>query len=271
MEVRWSRKTRNGNVKKCNCTKFNELNHIGKLDAGHYVTYLRLSNQWYKCDDTWITQANKNVVRAVQGYMMFYVQKMVYYKATRSDRLGAVCQDPRFISGDGITFYFHVKKDKDFCLVSNSNLHTWDDSIDRLTLSFNKELITLLKTYGSNWQSKNISITRVSETNNVSVEVRGKFKITTHVVPIIEQDSRVHNYDITREDCFTLLYLGFKFYSLSNKVNSVLGQTYKNDYMTCVNMGANMIMIGGEKDFQTFGMFAADYTVALRVFRIFQV
>ncbi|XP_057968823.1 ubiquitin C-terminal hydrolase 22-like [Malania oleifera] len=61
---------------------FAVVTHAGKLDAGHYVTYLRLSNQWYKCDDAWITQVNENIVRAAQGYMMFYVQKMLYYKAS---------------------------------------------------------------------------------------------------------------------------------------------------------------------------------------------
>lgn len=61
---------------------FAVITHKGKLDAGHYVTYLRLSNQWYKCDDAWITQVNENIVRAAQGYMMFYVQKMLYYKAS---------------------------------------------------------------------------------------------------------------------------------------------------------------------------------------------
>jgi len=61
---------------------FAVVTHSGKLDAGHYVTYLRLSNQWYKCDDSWVTQVDENIVRAAQGYMMFYVQKMLYYKAT---------------------------------------------------------------------------------------------------------------------------------------------------------------------------------------------
>ncbi|XP_022999050.1 ubiquitin carboxyl-terminal hydrolase 22-like [Cucurbita maxima] len=61
---------------------FAVITHKGKLDAGHYVTYLRLSNQWYKCDDAWITQVNENIVRAAQGYMMFYVQKMLYYKSS---------------------------------------------------------------------------------------------------------------------------------------------------------------------------------------------
>ncbi|KAK6236137.1 Peptidase C19 [Theobroma cacao] len=61
---------------------FAVVTHSGRLDAGHYVTYLRLSNQWYKCDDAWITRVNENIVRAAQGYMMFYVQKMLYYKAS---------------------------------------------------------------------------------------------------------------------------------------------------------------------------------------------
>ncbi|XP_010250248.1 PREDICTED: ubiquitin carboxyl-terminal hydrolase 22-like [Nelumbo nucifera] len=61
---------------------FAVVTHTGKLDAGHYVTYLRLSNQWYKCDDAWVTQVSDNIVRAAQGYMMFYVQKMLYYKAS---------------------------------------------------------------------------------------------------------------------------------------------------------------------------------------------
>ncbi|TXG64239.1 hypothetical protein EZV62_011233 [Acer yangbiense] len=205
--------------------------------------------------------------------------------AVRCDRPGAVCQDPRFIGGDGITFYFHGKKDKDFCLVSDSSLHinahfigrrnhnmkrdftwvqsiaiffdnhqlfigalktsTWDNSVDRLALSFDGEPITLPETDGSKWQSTNVSITRVGETNSVSVEVQGKFKITGNVVPITEQDSRVHNYGIAKENCFAHLDLGFKA-----------------DYVTHVNMGASMPVMGGDRDFQTSGLFAADCAVS---------
>ncbi|GFP97055.1 ubiquitin carboxyl-terminal hydrolase 22 [Phtheirospermum japonicum] len=63
---------------------FAVITHSGKLDAGHYVTYLRLDNEWYKCDDAWITRVNDDVVRTAQGYMMFYVQKMLYYRASES-------------------------------------------------------------------------------------------------------------------------------------------------------------------------------------------
>ncbi|KAK6151696.1 hypothetical protein DH2020_014331 [Rehmannia glutinosa] len=67
---------------------FAVITHSGKLDAGHYVTYLRLDDQWYKCDDAWITRVNDDIVRTAQGYMMFYVQKMLYYRA--SERTVAV-------------------------------------------------------------------------------------------------------------------------------------------------------------------------------------
>ncbi|XP_068652728.1 ubiquitin C-terminal hydrolase 22 isoform X2 [Aristolochia californica] len=61
---------------------FAVVTHSGKLEAGHYVTYLRLRNQWYKCDDAWITHVSEKVVRALQAYMMYYIQKMLYYKAS---------------------------------------------------------------------------------------------------------------------------------------------------------------------------------------------
>lgn len=36
---------------------------------------------------------------------------------------GTSCGDPRFTGGDGNTFYFHGKKDKDFCIISDTDLH----------------------------------------------------------------------------------------------------------------------------------------------------
>uniref|UniRef100_A0A803KTU4 Root cap n=1 Tax=Chenopodium quinoa TaxID=63459 RepID=A0A803KTU4_CHEQI len=217
------------------------------------------------------------------------------------DYPGAVCQDPRFIGGDGITFYFHGKKDQQFCLVSDPNLHinahfigkrnenmgrdftwvqsigilfdnhrlflgarktsTWDDANDRLSLAFDGEPIFLEETLGSQWSSTSmpqVTITRASETNDIVVEIQGKLKITAKVVPITDEESRVHNYGITNEDRFAHLDLGFKFYSLTGKVDGVLGKTYRDDYVSRVNMRASMPVMGGEREFASSSIFATD-------------
>ncbi|KAJ7967502.1 Root cap/late embryogenesis-like protein [Quillaja saponaria] len=223
----------------------------------------------------------------------------------KCDRPGAVCQDPRFIGGNGLTFYFHGKKDRDFCIVSDSNLHinahfigrrnqnmkrdftwvqsigilfnkhqlsigaqktaTWDDSIDRLAITFDGKPITLPESDDARWQSTSVPsvfLTRTADANNVIVEIEGSLRITAKVVHITEQDSRIHNYGITKENSFAHLDLSFKFFSLSNQVSGVLGQTYRPDYVSRVNIGANMPVMGGHKEFESSSLFATDCAVA---------
>ncbi|KAG8368419.1 hypothetical protein BUALT_Bualt15G0043500 [Buddleja alternifolia] len=221
------------------------------------------------------------------------------------DMPGAVCQDPRFIGADGLTFYFHGKKDQDFCLVTEPNLQinahfigkrnqnmkrdftwvqsiailvgdhhlfigaqktaTWNDAVDRLSLSFDGEPIILPASGGATWQPATLpsaSVKRDGDANSVTIEVDGVFRISARVVPITEQESKIHNYGITNDDCFAHLELGFKFYSLSGSVDGVLGQTYKNNYVSRVNMGASMPVLGGEKDFAVSNLFATDCAVS---------
>ncbi|KAG0605374.1 hypothetical protein M758_9G053500 [Ceratodon purpureus] len=65
---------------------FAVVTHSGKLDSGHYVSFLRLNNSWYKCDDAWITRVSEDYVRASQAYMLYYVQKTLFYKASDTVR-----------------------------------------------------------------------------------------------------------------------------------------------------------------------------------------
>ncbi|KAL7148134.1 hypothetical protein ABFS83_06G157100 [Erythranthe nasuta] len=220
---------------------------------------------------------------------------------------GAFCQDPRFVGGDGITFYFHGKKNQDFCLVSDSNLHinahfigkrnpnlkrdftwvqsmgimfdnhkmliaakttsTWDDNIDRLSISFDNDLISLPTKVGSKWDSKDninnrVTISRTSDTNGVIVEVGGNFRVTVNVVPITKEESKVHGYGITEDDCFAHLEVAFKFYNLSDAVDGVLGQTYRRNYESKINVNTPMPVMGGAHKYRTSGIFATNCMVS---------
>ncbi|KAI3752573.1 hypothetical protein L2E82_24607 [Cichorium intybus] len=173
---------------------------------------------------------------------------------------GAVCQDPRFIGGDGITFYFHGKKDQDFCLVADKNLHinghfigkrnknmgrdftwvqsigvlfdnhkvqitaqktsSWDDTIDRISITFDGENIFLPETKGAKWKASTTSITRIQDTNYIVLEVE-------------------------------------------NLLNIIARVTYRNDYVSKVKMGVLMPVMGGDSKFLSTNSFATDCSVAM--------
>ncbi|KAM0940355.1 hypothetical protein DsansV1_C18g0149331 [Dioscorea sansibarensis] len=221
------------------------------------------------------------------------------------DKPGGVCQDPRFVGGDGITFYFHGEKDRDFCLLSDSHLHinghfigrrnaemkrdfTWVQSIamlfnshklyvgakktsiwnsaeDHLIISLNGEQVLLPTEEGTKWQAPTeptLTITRSSDANGVTVEVDGMFKVQANVVPITEEESRVHHYGVTADDCFAHLELAFKFYSLTQDVDGVLGQTYRDNYASRVKMSSSMPLMGGVDKFSSSGLYTTDCPVA---------
>ncbi|EXB86423.1 hypothetical protein L484_004921 [Morus notabilis] len=206
----------------------------------------------------------------------------------------------------GIIFYFHGKKDADFCLVSDPNLHInahfigkrnpnltrdftwvqslgilfhrhklflaaqktsiWNDDVDRLSLSLDGDSIPLPAGDYTTWRSQNsphqIIVSRSGTANLVEVEVEGIFKIRARVVPIMEKESRIHNYGVTEEDCLAHLDLSFRFYPLSGDVEGVLGRTYGRNYVSKVKMGVAMPVVGGDREFAASSLFAADCTVA---------
>ncbi|KAL9253821.1 hypothetical protein AKJ16_DCAP03759 [Drosera capensis] len=128
-----------------------------------------------------------------QGSFVKANNKMRFLACPDCDKPGAVCQDPRFIGGDGLAFYFHGKKDRDFCLVTDSNLHinahfigktnpdmhrdftwvqalgilfdshqlyvgamktaVWNDVVDRLELTFDGAPVYIPAIPGASWQS----------------------------------------------------------------------------------------------------------------------
>ncbi|KAG9154161.1 hypothetical protein Leryth_000638 [Lithospermum erythrorhizon] len=154
-------------------------------------------------------------------------------------------RDFTWVQSVGILFDDHK------LFIGAQKISMWDDSVDSLIISFDNKPIQILNVRGAKWQSKTASITRTSDTNSIVIEVKAK------VVPITEEEPRVHNYD----DCLAHLELAFKFFSLSDQVHGVLGQTYATNYVRKVKMGISMLVLGGDEKFGTSSIFAPDCLV----------
>ncbi|XP_044346508.1 uncharacterized protein [Triticum aestivum] len=218
---------------------------------------------------------------------------------------GMSCGDPRFTGADGNNFYFHGKKDQDFCVLSDADLHInahfigkrnptmsrdftwiqalgirfadhqlymgaqktieWNNDIDRLEMAFDGASIEIPANLGAKWESDiipGLTVTRTAVTNGVRVQLQGVFDIMAKVLPITEEDSRIHNYGVTKDDSLAHLDIGFKFNNLTDDVHGVLGQTYRSDYVNKLSMTANMPVMGGATRYVSSGIFATDCEVA---------
>lgn len=58
---------------------FAVVNHIGKIDSGHYTALVRREGAWFRCDDEKVSIAKdvQKVVRSEEAYLIFYVQRYV--------------------------------------------------------------------------------------------------------------------------------------------------------------------------------------------------
>jgi hypothetical protein len=217
------------------------------------------------------------------------------------------CGDPRFIGGDGNAFYFHGRRDAEFCLLSDRDLHinahfigkrgadgmsrdftwiqaiavlfdghqlyvgarktaaaAWDDDVDHMELTLDGEPVRLPEGADATWTSGAVpalSVTRTRAANGVLVALDGRFSIRANAVPITEEESRVHRYGVTADDCLAHLDLAFKFDALTGDVHGVVGQTYRPDYVNRFDVRASMPTMGGEGNFTTSSLFAADCAV----------
>ena len=48
------------------------VEHIGTFASGHYVAYVRLSDRWYRMNDSVVTAVSEAQVLRAQAFMLFY-------------------------------------------------------------------------------------------------------------------------------------------------------------------------------------------------------
>lgn len=218
-----------------------------------------------------------------------------------------MCYDPRFVGGDGVMFYFHGAKGRDYTLVSDDQLqinahfigtrpegrlrdftwvqalatmfdnHTfiisakrvaeWDDNVDALSVKWDGEEIVIpsdgdaeLRIMSDYESGREVIFERTDETNSIKATVTGLVEMDAKVVPIGDEENRVHNYQLPANDAFAHLETQFKFTKLTDKVEGVLGQTYRPGYISPVRTDVAMPMMGGEDRYQTASLLSADCT-----------
>ncbi|GJM91779.1 hypothetical protein PR202_ga08189 [Eleusine coracana subsp. coracana] len=142
----------------------------------------------------------------------------------------------------------------------------WNNDVDRLELALDDEPIRIPAESGARWESvivPGLSIMRTAMTNSIRVQLKGVFDIIANVVPITQEDSRIHNYGVTEDDSLAHFDLGFKFYDLSDNVHGVLGQTYRADYTNKLDVSSNMPIMGGAPPkYVSSDIFSTDCVVA---------
>lgn len=56
---------------------FAVVNHMGKIDSGHYTALIRREGQWFRCDDEKVSRVTDvgKLIQSEEAYLVFYVQR----------------------------------------------------------------------------------------------------------------------------------------------------------------------------------------------------
>ncbi|KAK7244374.1 hypothetical protein RIF29_39195 [Crotalaria pallida] len=129
----------------------------------------------------------------------------------------------------------------------------WDNNVDHLEFAYNGNSLVLDEGALSTWQSpeKDVKVERVAVKNSIMLTLKDVAEILVNVVPVTEEDDRIHNYQVPSDNCFAHLEVQFRFLSLSKNVDGVLGRTYRLDFENPAKPGVAMPVVGGEDKYRT--------------------
>ncbi|KVH96962.1 Root cap [Cynara cardunculus var. scolymus] len=136
----------------------------------------------------------------------------------------------------------------------------WDDNVEHLNLSYDGTELVIPEGHSSEWTSTNgdIQVERTSTTNSLTVHIPDVAEISVNVIPVSEEDSKIHNYQIPANDSFAHLEVQFRFLGLSSKVEGILGRTYRPDFENPAKPGVAMAVVGGDDKYKTSSLLATD-------------
>lgn len=163
-------------------------------------------------------------------------------------------RDNTWIQALGLMFGSHT-----FTLAANK-VAQWDSEADQLVLSYDDKPLLLPPGQLSAWTAPDgrLSVERTAKFNSITVLLHGIVEISVNAVPVTKEDDRIHKYQIPDNDCFAHLEAQFKFLRLSDRVEGVLGQTYRPGYRSPVKRGVPMPIMGGEDKYKTSSLLSAD-------------
>ncbi|GJV24872.1 late embryogenesis abundant protein-related protein [Tanacetum coccineum] len=141
----------------------------------------------------------------------------------------------------------------------------WDDNVDHLKLSYDGAELLIPEGHSSEWNSNEgeIQVERTSTTNSLTVSIPDLAEISVNVIPVSEEDSKIHNYQIPQNDSFAHLEVQFRFFGLSSNVEGILGRTYRPDFENPAKPGVAMPVIGGDDKYKTSALLATDCALCL--------
>ena len=118
----------------------------------------------------------------------------------------------------------------------------WDEQVDHLKFTFNGNHLVLAEGFLSTWYSpkRDVKVERVASKNSVMVTLKDVAEILVNVVLVTKEDDRIHNYQVPSDDYFADLEVQFRFFTLSPKVDGVLGRTYRLDFENPAKPGVAM-------------------------------
>jgi hypothetical protein len=143
----------------------------------------------------------------------------------------------------------------------------WDDNVDSLLVKWDGNEINIPTDGDAEWRvdsdGREVVVERTDDVNSVRVKVTGLVELDIKVVPIREEENRIHNYQIPADDAFAHLETQFKFIDLSDDVEGILGKTYQPGYVSPAKKGVFMPMMGGEDKYQASSLDSPDCKACL--------